>query len=391
MPKANDHQRELREAIRAIGPALGAGHVERDRTGSFSETGWKQLAETGLFGLPFAEEYGGLGQDLVTTMHVLEALGESCRDGGLNFSASTQIVSVGVALNRFGRAALKSRHLPGICAGTAIGAHAITEPEGGSDIMRMRTTAAADGDGFVLNGAKAFVSNGPIADLIVVYARTGKPENPAGLTAFLVERGTPGLSAGKPIQKMGLRTSPLCELFLDDVRVPKSNVVGSVGAGFLVLDHVMKWEILCSFVINAGEMRHRLERCVDYARTRTQFGAHIGSYQSIANRIVEMKIDVETSRKWLFDTAEKLAANEDVATDLAIAKLVSSEANVRSALSAIQIFGGYGYTAEYGLEKELRNAVGGTIYSGTTEVQKQRISTLLGLHRATSAKGRDQQ
>ncbi|MFC0598832.1 acyl-CoA dehydrogenase family protein [Streptomyces palmae] len=386
MLQANDQQRELREAIRAIGPALGAEHIARDRTGTFSEGGWKRLAETGLFGLPFGEEFGGLGQDLLTTMYVLEALGESCRDGGLNFSASTHIVSAGVALHRYGRAELKARYLPGICSGTTIGAHAITEPEGGSDIMRMRTTAVADGDAFVLNGTKAFVSNGPLADLIVVYARTGKPENPAGLTAFLVERDTPGLTTGRPIEKMGLRTSPLCELFLDGVRVPRSQVIGSVGAGFLVLDHVMKWEILCSFVINLGEMRHRLERCVEYARTRTQFGAPIGSYQSTANRIVEMKIDVETSRKWLYDTAEKLSSNQNVATDIAIAKLVTSEANVRSALSAIQIFGGYGYTAEYGLEKEMRNAVAGTIYSGTTEIQKQRISTLMGLNRAATPK-----
>ncbi|RJQ75787.1 acyl-CoA dehydrogenase [Pseudonocardiaceae bacterium YIM PH 21723] len=380
--RATEQQRELRAGIQAIGPAIEAGHIARDHSGTFSETGWKLLAETGLFGLPFDEESGGLGQDLVTTLYVLEGLGESCRDGGLNFSVSTHMVSAGVPLQRFGSAGLKARYLPGICAGTTIGAHAITEPEGGSDIMRMRTTAVADGDDFILNGTKAFVSNGPIADVIVVYARTGKPENPAGLTAFLVETDSPGLTRGNPIEKMGLRTSPLCELFLDDVRVPRRNVIGSVGAGFLVLDHVMKREILCSFVINVGEMRNRLERCVEYARTRTQFGAHIGSYQSLANKIVEMKIDVETSAKWIFDTAEKLAEGEDVSIDIAITKLITSEANVRTALSAIQVFGGYGYTAEYGLEKELRNAVAGTIYSGTTEIQKQRISTLIGLHRA---------
>lgn len=384
MFQAGDHQRELRDAITAIGSALGSDHVSRDHTGTFSESGWKQLCETGLFGLPFAEEFGGLGQDLLTTMYVLEGLGESCRDGGLNFSASTHIVSTGIALHRFGKAALKAKYLPGICAGTTIGAHAITEPEGGSDIMRMRTTAVADGDDFVLNGTKAFISNGPIADLVVVYARTGKKENPAGITAFLVERGTPGLSTGQPIEKMGLRTSPLCELFLDDVRVPKANVVGSVGAGFLILDYVMKWEILCSFVINAGEMAHRLARCVEYARERTQFGSHIGSYQSISNKIVEMRIDLETSRKWLFDTAQKLMDNQNVSADIAITKLVTSEANVRSALAAIQIFGGYGYTAEYGLEKELRNAVAGTIYSGTTEIQHQRIATLMGLHKPST-------
>lgn len=385
--RPSEHQRALREVVRALGDVLSADHVAHDQAGTFSHDGWKRLADTGLFGLPFEERWGGLGQDLSTTMYVLEGLGTHCRDGGLNFSVSTHMVSVGVPLQRFGSAVLQERHLPGICTGATVGAHAITEPEGGSDIMRMRSTAVRDDEEFVLNGGKSFVSNGPLADLVVVYARTGRPTDPSGITAFLVERDTPGLTFGTPIEKMGLRTSPMCELFMDDVRVPRHNVIGSVGAGFLVLDHVMKWEILCSFAINVGEMQHRLDRCVSHARSRTQFGANIGSYQSVSNRIVEMKIDLETSRKWLYDTAEMIAANENVSTDVAISKLVVSESNVRSALSAIQIFGGYGYTAEYGLEKELRNAVAGTIYSGTSEIQRQRIAALMGLHRPAPTTG----
>jgi alkylation response protein AidB-like acyl-CoA dehydrogenase len=245
--------------------------------------------------------------------------------------------------------------------------------------MNMRTSAEPDGEEFVLHGSKTFITNAPIADLFVVYARTGKRGSPAAITAFLVERDTPGLSIGNPISKMGLRTSPLSELFLDNCRVPRSNVIGSVGAGFLILDHVMKWEILCSFIINVGEMQHRLERCIDYARTRVQFGQTIGSYQSVSNKIVEMKIGVETSRKWLYDTAEKLQRHENVTNDIAISKLVTSENNVSSALTAVQIFGGYGYTTEYGLEKELRNSVAGTIYSGTSDVQRQRIASMIGL------------
>ncbi|WP_329497226.1 acyl-CoA dehydrogenase family protein [Kitasatospora herbaricolor] len=383
----NEDQKALRAAVTALGRVIGDGHLERDADASFSRDGWKRLCEAGLPALPFEPEYGGLGQSLSTTMYVLEGLGHSCRDAGLNFSASTHLVSAGVPVQRFGSAELKRRFLPGIVDGSTIGAHAITEADGGSDVMGMRTTAVPDGeDAFVLNGSKAFVSNGPIADLIVVYARTGRPGNPAGLTAFLVERDTPGLTVGRPIAKMGLRSSPLCELFLDDVRVPRSQVIGSVGAGFLVLDHVMKWEILCSFVINVGEMQHRLEQCVSYARTRRQFGRHIGSYQSVSNLIVGMRIDVETSRKWLYDTAEKIVGRENAAVDVAISKLVVSEANVRSALTAIQIYGGHGYMAEVGLEKELRNAVAGTLYSGTTQIQQQRIAALMGLGRPAPAR-----
>ncbi|MBB0242800.1 acyl-CoA dehydrogenase [Streptomyces alkaliphilus] len=379
MTEWNEDQRALRAAVEALGPRLGEGHIERDPGGGFAAGAWKLLSETGLFALPFAGEHGGLRQSLPTTMYVLEGLGRSCRDGGLSFSASTHLVSTGVPLQRFGSEELRARYLPRVCDGSLIGAHAITEPEGGSDVMAMRTAAERDGDHFVLSGTKAFVTNGPIADVFVVYARTGQRGSPTGLTAFLVDRETPGLGVGRPIAKMGLRTSPLSELFLDGCRVPDSHVLGHVGSGFLILDHVMRWEILCSFVINLGEMEHRLQRCIDYARTRTQFGQPIGSYQSIANHIVDMKVSVETSRKWLYDTGRKLADGKDVTVDVAISKLLTSESNVSTALAAVQIFGGYGYTVEYGLEKDLRNAVAGTIYSGTSEIQRQRIAKLIGL------------
>ncbi|MFG2605977.1 acyl-CoA dehydrogenase family protein [Streptomyces sp. NPDC048514] len=377
----NDEQQELRRAIREVSGSVGTGHIERDSTGTFDTDGWQRLAGVGLFGLPFTTEWGGLGKDLVTTVAVLEELGYGCHDAGLSFSATTHLVSTGVPLQRFGSAALKSRYMPGICAGTTIGAHAITEPGGGSDMTSMRTSAVVDGDDFVLNGSKAFVSNGPIADVIVVYARTGEPGDIGGLSAFLVRRDSPGLSVGQPVGKLGLRTSPLAEVFLDDVRVPRDHVIGGVGAGFLVFDHVMQWEILCGFAVTTGEMRRRLERCVRYARSRRQFGTHIGSHQAVSHKLVDLHIDVETARKWVHDTALKAQSREDVAADIATTKLIVSEGNVRSALAAVQIFGGYGYTTEYGLEKELRDAVGGTIYSGTSEIQRERLAVLMGLDR----------
>src|SRR5262249_8722520 len=161
--------------------------IEHDRPGLFPREKWALLRATGIFGLPFDPQWGGLGQDLLTTMYVLEGLGYASRDAGLNFSASTQLVSTGVPLHRFGSAELRARYLPGICDGSLIGAHAITEPGAGSDVMGMRTVAVRDGDSFVLDGSKTFISNGPIADLMIVYARTGPRGNPAALTAFAVE------------------------------------------------------------------------------------------------------------------------------------------------------------------------------------------------------------
>jgi alkylation response protein AidB-like acyl-CoA dehydrogenase len=375
----NDEQRELLAGLASWCEALSAEHVERDAEAVFPWDKWKLVRECGILRLPFAEAWGGLGQDLLTTMYLLEGLGHGCRDGGLNFAVSTHLVSVGIPLQRYGSAALKRQHLPAICTGERIGAHAITEPDTGSDALHMRTVARKDGDEYVLNGSKTFVSNGPVAGLFVVYARTHPDGGPLGTTAFLVERDTPGFSFGKSIPKMGLRTAPLCELYLDDCRVPAGNVIGRVGGGFLVLDHVMKWEILCSFAISLGEMRHRLEQCVDYAKGRIQFGRPIGDYQAVSHKIADMKIGVETTRKWLYDTASRMTRGESVTVDLAITKLVASEQNLASALSAVQIHGGNGYMAEYGVEKDLRNAVAGTIYSGTSEIQRNRVCAMLGL------------
>lgn len=375
----NQQQRDLLAGLSRWYGALSDGHDHHDAAAEFPRQKWKLVQECGILGTPFDPEYGGIGQDLLTTMYLLEGLGHGCRDGGLAFSVSTHLVSAGVPLQRYGTDEQKRRYLTAICSGDLIGAHAITESGGGSDALAMRTTAMRDGDHFVLNGSKAFVSNGPVAGLVVIYARTHPAGGPLGVTAFLVPTDTPGLTVGRPVAKMGLRSSPLAELFLDDCRVPASNVLGAPGTGFLVLDHVMKWEILCSFAISLGEMRHRLDRCVEYAGQRVQFGAPIGSYQAVAHRIVEMKIGVETTRKWLYDTAVKLTRGENVTTDLAVTKLVASEQAVASALSAVQVFGGYGYLTEFGLEKDLRDAVAGTIYSGTSEIQRNRIATMIGL------------
>ncbi|MFF4158019.1 acyl-CoA dehydrogenase family protein [Streptomyces sp. NPDC001678] len=375
----SEDQRELRAAVAALGERLGEGHLERDRTGEFSHDNWKLLRESDLFRLPFEERWGGLGQSLTTTLYVLEGLGQACRDAGLSFSATTHMVSTGVPIQRFGSPALKERFLPAICAGDVIGAHAISEPEAGSDMLSLRTTGRVEDGHLVLNGNKAFVTNGPIADLFVVYVSTGERGSPFGITAVVVERDRPGLTVGSPMAKMGLRTSPLSELFLDDCRVPLENVIGRVGTGFVVFDHVMKWEVLCSFVVNIGEMQARLERVVDYARTREQFGKPIGSHQAVAHRIARMRVATDTARSALYEAALKVEAGEDATVEVATAKLLASEGNLASAVAAVQTFGGYGYMAEYGLEQDLRNAVAGTIYSGTTDIQYSRIATTMGL------------
>lgn len=375
----SEQQRTLRESFSGWHEALSDGHVRDDRQSVFSREKWDLIRDSGLLRLPFAQQWGGLGHDLLTTMYVLEGLGYGCRDAGMNFSISTHINSAGIPIQRFGSPELKQRYMPRICDGAAIGAHAITEPQAGSDAMSMATTATADGDAFVLEGRKAFISNGPVAELFVVYARTGAGSDFRGVTAFMVERDTPGLTIGEPVEKMGLRTSPFCELTFDACRVPSANVIGRRGGGFLILEHVMVWEILCLFIMTVGDMQHRLERCLQHAKTRRQFGQPLGSFQSIADKLVDMKIGVETARKWLYDTAERHTNRQNVTIDIAIAKLLTSEANVTAAMAAVQLFGARGYVTEHGIEKDLRNAIAGTIYSGTSEMQRRRIATIMGL------------
>ncbi|QKW05256.1 acyl-CoA dehydrogenase family protein [Streptomyces sp. NA04227] len=358
--------------------ALNRDVAEADARGEFPRDKWKAIQSSGILAVPFEEQYGGLGHTLTETMQALEGLGHTSRDAGLNFSTSTQIVSVGIPLQAFASPELKSMFLPKIISGDLITAHAITEPGGGSDAMNITTTARRDGDDYVIDGGKMFITNAPIADLFLLYVRTGAP-GPFGLSVFLVERDTPGLGVGEPLDKLGLRTSPLGEVTLDGLRVPATRRIGQEGAGFLMLDHVMKREILFAFSITLGEMTHRLRRVVEFAKSRHQFGRPIGAFQAVSHKIADMKIAVETSRKWLADTGAKVEAGRDAAIDIAVTKTVVSEANKQTALDAVQIFGGQGYLTRTGIEQDVRNALGGTIYSGTSEIQRNRIASLLGL------------
>jgi alkylation response protein AidB-like acyl-CoA dehydrogenase len=374
-----DEQKALRAGLKKYAEALSAGHIEDDAASVFPRHKWDIVRESGVFRIPFEQQWGGLGHNALTLTYALEELGYGCRDSGLNFGVATQIVSVTLPVQRFGSEELKERYLRRLIDGEIIAAHAISEPQAGSDATSMTTTATLDGGEYVLNGKKAFCTSGPVADVITVYAKSEDADGATGITAFLVEAGTPGLTVGEPIPKMGLNTSPIGELTFADCRIPRANMLGKQGAGFFILEHVMTWEILCIFIMMAGEMQHRMERCIEYAKRRTQFGKPIGSNQYIAGLIVEQKIGLENSRKHLYDTAARFAKRRSVTAEISMAKIVTSEANLASALAAVQIFGGRGYMREAGLEKDLRAAVGAPIYSGTNEMQRVRLAAMLGL------------
>ena len=374
-----DEQKALRKSLDEHGEALSAGHVEDDVAAVFPREKWDLLrTKTDVLRLIFDEQWGGKAQDANTLVYVLENFGYVCRDFGLGFGVATQIVSMAIPLQKFGSDELKEQYLAKIVDGELITAHAISEPDAGSDATAMSTTATEDGDDFVLTGKKAFCTSGPVADLLTVYAKA-EGEGATGISAFLVPADTPGLTVGDPIPKMGLNTSPIGELEFADCRIPKGNLIGKPGAGFFILEHVMTWEILCIFSMMVGAMQHRHERCVKYAKTRKQFGKPIGENQFILGKIVDQKIGLETSRKHVFDTAEKFARKRNVTGEVSMTKIVVSDANVASATSAVQIFGGRGYMRADGFEKDLRDAVGAPIYSGTNEMQRIRLASMLGL------------
>jgi alkylation response protein AidB-like acyl-CoA dehydrogenase len=372
-------QKELRKNLDQYFDRLNEGHVEDDANAVFNREKWEVIKESGVIRMVFDPEWGGLGHDAFTMVYVLEHLGHGCKDAGLLFTLATQIVSVAIPLQRFGSDELKERYLRKLIDGDIIGAHAISEPNAGADATAMETRAVRDGDDFVINGKKAFCTSGPIADVITVYALGEGEEGATGITAFLVPTDSPGLKVGDPIPKMGLGTSPIGELEFNDCRVPQSHVIGKVGQGFFILEHVMVWECLGIFIMMVGEMQRRMETCIKFAKEREAFGVSIGTNQYIAGRIVDMQIGVENSRKHLYDTAARFASKRSVTKEIALAKIITSEANLESSLSAIQIFGGRGFMRHTGLEKEARAAVGAPIYSGTNEMQKVRIAAMLGI------------
>jgi alkylation response protein AidB-like acyl-CoA dehydrogenase len=376
-----DDQRTLREEIiRFARKELNAGVVRRDAEQEFPHDLWLKCGELGLQGLPVPPEYGGSGLDPQSTVMALEALGYGCEDGGLVFSICAHLLACVIPIWKHGTEEQKRRLLPDLCSGKLIAVNAMTEPESGSDAFKMRTRARREGDKFIISGTKTFGSNGPIANLAVVYAQTDPTKGYlGGVTAFLIDEGAAGFSRGQVFEKMSLRTAPIGELVFDEVRASPASVLGTVGGGGPIFNQSMEWERACLVGAHIGSMERLLEMSVDYAKTRKSFGQRIGKYQAVSHRIAEMKVRLEASRLLTYRAASRLETSKAVGFDAAMAKLFTSEALVESALDTVRVLGGYGIMVEYGAERILRDAVAGTIYSGTNDMQRNIVAAWLGL------------
>lgn len=377
-------QRELKEAaITFARRELDQDLAKRDEAGEFPLEAWQACAKFGIQGLPVPVELGGAGADILTTVLVMEALGYGCHDNGLIFSLNAQMWSLELPLVKFGTPEQQQAYLPGLVSGDLIGVHAMTEPDSGSDAFALRTSAERRDDDYVLNGAKLYITNAPVADVVLVFAAlpgTAPGQSRlGGISAFLVERGTPGFSVPRSMEKMGLRTSPMGEVVLTDCVVPASSRLGPEGAGMAIFNSSMAWERSCILASALGAMQRQLEACVGHARMRKQFGQPIGKFQSVASKVADMYLRLEAARLLIYQAAWLGQQGKPALAQAAAAKLFASEAFVQSSLDAIQVHGAYGYMKESGIERDLRDAVAGTIYSGTSEIQRVILSRMLGL------------
>ncbi len=368
-----------RNVIQFAQKELNGGLIERDQNSEFSREGWQKCAQFGIIGLPFPEKYGGMEADVLTTMLAMEGLGYGCKDNGLIFGINAQMWSVMQPILTFGTEEQREKYLPPMIRGEMIGAHGMSEPDSGSDAYSLRTRAEKVNGGYVLNGAKMFVSNAPVADVSVVFATVDPKRGMWGVTGFIVDHDTPGFSVSRHIDKMGLRTSPMGELIFQDCFLPEENRLGPVGAGANIFKDSMEWERSCILGSHIGGMERQIEESIQYAREREQFGQPIGKFQSVANRIVDMKVRLETARLLLYKVAWLKSQGQTAVMEAALAKLYLSESFVASGIDAIKTHGGYGYMTEFEVERDLRDAIGGMLYSGTSDIQRNIIARLLGL------------
>ncbi|HUG84093.1 MAG TPA: acyl-CoA dehydrogenase family protein [Euzebya sp.] len=371
--------RQLRHDVLAFAESLRGDVAHADREESFDAEAWDRCAAFGLMGLPIAREHGGGARDLVATVVALEALGEGCADNGLAFAIGAHLWACTMPVLEFGTGDQHRRHLRGLVSGRTIAGHAASEADAGSDIFAMRTTAVRHGDTYVLDGTKRYVTNAPVADLLLVFANTDPQGRRSGLTGFLIDPSQPGVTVSAPVSKMGMRSALMGEVVLDGCEVDAGDRLGEEGAGPAIFNAGMEWERAFIMAPAVGAMQRVLTRTIDHARTRQQFGRPIGDFQAVSHQIAEMQRAVETSRALLHRTAHHKDLGRRIAADAALVKLHLSESWVSVTSAALQLHGASGYLTDTGIERDVRDALGSRIYSGTSEIQRDVIARYLGL------------
>ena len=358
-------------ADKEIRPNVGKWDEEQ----YFPKDLFKKAGELGLMGVLVPEEFGGAGLGYFEYIAVIAEISKVCGAIGLSVAAHNSLCTNHIL--KFGNDDQKKKWLPKLATGEWIGAWGLTEPNTGSDAMRMRCTAVEDGDYFVINGAKNFITHGKTGDIIVVIARTGDLLDSHGMTAFAVERGTPGFSGGKKEDKLGMRASETAEVIFDNCRVHKSNVLGKIGEGFIQSMKILDGGRISIGALSIGMAEGAMNASISYAKEREQFGKPIAKFQGVSFKLADMATELEASKLLLYKAADVLMNGGDANKYSAMAKYKSSEVAVAIANEAVQVFGGYGYIKEYPVEKFYRDSKLATIGEGTSEIQKLVISRSL--------------
>ncbi len=358
---------------------LNRNIVSRDRDCEFDASLWEKCAQFGVLGWCMPVEYGGSGFDIESTIIMLEGIGYGCRDNSLTLGLNGQIWSVQEPLCAFGNEDQKEKYLRPLCEGHMKAAHGMTEVESGSDAFNLKTSAVKTSGGYVLNGEKAYVGLAPVAEIALVFANTNPEAGSWGISAFIVERDFEGYAASEPVEKMGLRSNPAGTITLTDCFVPEENRLGPEGIGVSMFNHSMDWERGFIFASHVGSMGRQLDRCIQYARQRHVFGQPISEFQAISHRIVKMRERLDSSKMMLYRVAGLKGQGRTAVLEAAMAKQHISDAFVQNSIDAILVHGALGYMTDSEVERDLRDAAGGMIYSGTNDIQKNIIASILGL------------
>jgi alkylation response protein AidB-like acyl-CoA dehydrogenase len=353
--------------------------ITASRSPSFFRDSLRACGDFGVLGLCVPEALGGMGLGALDTAHVFEALGRGCSDGGVVFGAAAHLFACVMPIVEFGSEAIKRDVVPRLCRGIAIGANAITESEAGSDVFAMKSRVVKEGDHYLLSGTKSYVTNGPVADVFVTYGTTEPAHGHLGIVGFVVERSTPGITVGAPFEKIGLKSAPISSVYFDSCRIPATHRLGGENQGASVFTRSMHWERACLFGMYLGIMERQLERSIAYVKGRRQFGKSLSRQQALTHRIADMKLRLESARLLLYHSCWKIDQGEDATLEIGLSKLAASEGAVQSGLDAIQIHGGNGVIEEMGIAQMLRDAIPSTIFSGTSEIQRNLIARALGL------------
>ena len=376
--KLTEEQSLIRETVRDFAETeIAPSAAQRDEEERFDrELMFDSLAELGLTGIVFPEEYGGAGADYISYAIAVEELSRVCASTGVTLSAHLSLCANPIYL--FGTEGQKQKFLAPLARGEKLGAFGLTEASAGSDAGSTKTTAVKDGDGWLLNGSKIFITNAGEAEIYVALARTDKDATKHhGISAFIIEKGTPGFSFGKKEQKMGIRSSPTMEIVFENCRIPADNLLGEEDAGFKVAMKTLDGGRIGIASQALGIAQGALDQAVDYAKERKQFDKPIASFQGVSFQLADMATQIEASRLLVYNAAYRASAGLSYSQASAMAKLMASETAMKVTTQAVQILGGYGYTREFPVERMMRDAKITEIYEGTSEIQRLVIGTSL--------------